>query len=86
MNESEFNREIGAKLTAMRKAKKKSRRDIAKHLDVSVDYIGKMERGEYPITSFRLTQWVLFLGGEMQIGGEITVPNTLALTKKAPDG
>jgi transcriptional regulator with XRE-family HTH domain len=86
MTEQQFNKALGAQLRAMRKARKKKLKDIATELDISVDYVGKMERGEYSISASRLTKWVTFLGGEMQIGGEITVPNTLTIQQKKPEG
>ena len=86
MAEDIFYTDLGAKLKAMRRQKKISRDAIAEHFKVGANYIGKIERGESPISAKRLTEWVLFLDGEMQIGGKITVPNTISLQQKTPEG
>lgn len=86
MSKDTFYIDLGAQLKAMRKKKKVTREDIANHFDVGKDYIGKIERGESPISAKRLTEWILFLDGEMQIGGEITINNTISLQQKTPEG
>jgi len=85
MDKDQFNKDLGAQLRAMRKAKHVKREEIAEFFHVGKDYIGKIERGESPLSAHRLTEWVLFLGGVLTIGGQKTVQNTLTVEQKKPE-
>ena len=75
MNSKEINKTLGSNIKEIRKKHKKTRREIAKNLNVSTKSVEQWERGEVMIKF----SWIVLIANILEICVTDLIPNQLKL-------